>query len=61
MTPRVAAPCGPDWIERHATSVSDLARRPGDGSTPLRIRSAAAEYYVVPVASRIRSVPPCLE
>jgi hypothetical protein len=33
----------------------------GDGTTPLRIRSAADEYYVVSVASRIRSVPPCLE
>jgi hypothetical protein len=24
LTPKVAAPCGPDYLERHATSVSDL-------------------------------------
>jgi hypothetical protein len=70
-TPRVAAPCGPDWLERHATSVSDRQTRRddtharafdlGDGTASLRIRSAADEYYVVSVASRIRSVPPCLE
>jgi hypothetical protein len=28
-TPLVAAPCGPDWLERHALSVSDLD---GDGT-----------------------------
>jgi len=28
---------------------------------PLRIRSATDEYYLVSDASRIRSVPPCLE
>jgi len=33
----------------------------GDGTMPLRIRSARDEYYVVSSPSKIRSVPICLE
>jgi len=29
LTPKIAAPCGPDYLERHATSLSDLD---GDGT-----------------------------
>jgi hypothetical protein len=33
----------------------------GDGTTPLRIRSARDEYYLLAARSKLTAIPPCLE